>query len=80
MRGGGTVTVEALTLPPINLSAPPPTPAELIPRVNAAVSVTDLAAQPTPDLPRFESITGHLNLANGVLTATDVRGGWGRSR
>ena len=74
LRGGGTVTVEALTLPPINLSAPPPTLAQLIPRVNAAVSVTDLAAQPTPNLPKFESITGHLNLANGVLTATDVRG------
>jgi hypothetical protein len=74
LRGGGTGTVEALTLPPINLSAPPPTLAQLIPRVNAAVSVTDLAAQPTPTLPKFESITGHLNLANGVLTATDVRG------
>ena len=70
----GTVTFEALTLPPINLSAPPPTVAQLIPRVKAAVAVTDLAAQPTPNLPKFESITGHLNLANGVLTATDVQG------
>ena len=69
----GTVAIEALTLPPISLS-PLPNPAQLIPSVKATVSVTDLAVQPSPDLPRFEGITGHLSLTNGTLTATDVQG------
>jgi hypothetical protein len=74
LLAGGTARVEELTLPPIKLSAPPANAAQLVSRAKAAVSVTDLAVQPTPDLPRFEGITGHLSLASGVLTATDVRG------
>ena len=74
---GGTVTIEEVALPKVELFNLPKSPAQLLPRAKAAASFAGLAVQPNPSLPGFEDIKGRINLENGVLTATGVQGRMG---
>ena len=71
------MTIEEVSLPKIELSNLPKSPAQLLPRAKAAAGFAGLAVQPYPSLPGFEDVKGRINLENGVLTATGVQGRMG---
>jgi hypothetical protein len=74
---GGTVTVEEISLPKVELSSLPKSPALLLPRAKAAVSFAGVVVQPYLSLPGFKDIKGRIHLENGVLTGTGVQGRMG---
>jgi hypothetical protein len=74
---GGTVTIAEVSLPKVELSNLPKSPALLLPRAKAAAGFAGLAIQPFPSLPGFEAVKGRINLENGVLTAAGVQGRMG---
>jgi hypothetical protein len=74
LLNGGTVTVENLTLPKVDLGDLPKSPAQLLPRAKAAVGFAGIQVQPYAGLPRFEDIKGRVSLEAGALTATGVQG------
>jgi uncharacterized protein involved in outer membrane biogenesis len=74
---GGTVTISEVSLPKVELSNLPKSPALLLPRAKAAAGFAGLAIQPSPSLPGFEGVKGRINLENGVLTAAGVQGRMG---
>jgi hypothetical protein len=77
LLNGGTVTIEDLALPKVELSNLPKSPTQLLARAKAAAGFAGLAVQPNPSLPGFEDIKGRVNVQNGVITATGVRGRMG---
>ena len=74
LLNGGTVTIEEVTLPRIDLLNLPKKPAQLLPKAKAAANFADLVVEPSSILPSFEEIKGRINLEKGVLTATGVKG------
>ncbi len=70
---GGTLTIEDLALPKIDLSKPPKDPTRLIPKVKLVAIFDDITVPSMKKtLPRVEGITGSLNLENDTLTADKV--------
>ena len=74
LLNGGTVTIEEVFLPRIELFNLPKKPAQLLSKAKAAANFADLVVEPSSILPRFEEINGRINLEKGVLTATGVKG------
>ena len=74
LLNGGTVTIEEVTLPRIDLLNLPKKPAQLLPMAKGAASFADLVVEPSSILPSFEEIKGRVNLEKGVLTVTGVKG------
>lgn len=66
---GGTLTIEDLALPKVDLSEPPKVPAELLPRVKLAARLEDLTVPGFKTLPGIEGITGRVTLENDTLVA-----------
>jgi uncharacterized protein involved in outer membrane biogenesis len=74
LLAGGSVMIEELILPRIDLSKPPKDLTLLLPQAKAVAALTDLAFQLHPEYPKFERMTGRASLDGGVVTATGVRG------
>ncbi|MCK5203081.1 MAG: hypothetical protein KAR15_04380, partial [Desulfobacterales bacterium] len=70
---GGTLTIEDLALPKIDLSKPPKDPAKLLPKVKLVAVFDDITVPSIiKTLPKIEGITGSLNLENDTLVADKV--------
>jgi len=74
LMDGGSVTIEELSLPRIDLSKPPKELTVLLPQAKAVATLADLKFQLHPGVPKFERMTGRASLDGGVVTATGVRG------
>jgi hypothetical protein len=74
LLNGGTVTIENLTLPKIDLANLPKSPAQLLPGAKASAEFAGLELHRYTSLPAFEDIKGRIRLENGLLTATGVQG------
>lgn len=74
LLAGGSVTIEELALPRIDLSKPPKDLTVLLPQAKAVAALADLTFELHPEVPKFERMTGRASLDGGVVTATGVRG------
>jgi hypothetical protein len=69
---GGTLTMENLTLPKVDLSEPLKDRSRLISKVRLIAGIDDLTVPPIKNLPGFNGIKGRINLENDVLVADNV--------
>jgi uncharacterized protein involved in outer membrane biogenesis len=74
---GGSVTIEDVALPKIEVFNPPKSFTQLLRRTWAAAHFADLTVQPYSTLPGFEDVEGSIKLENGVLALTGARGRMG---
>jgi hypothetical protein len=73
LLAGGEVTLENMAFSKLDPQKPRENTKSLASIIEVTMSFADIAAQPTPSLPRLEGITGRLNLEKGVLSATKVQ-------
>jgi uncharacterized protein involved in outer membrane biogenesis len=72
LLAGGTISVERLKAPPVDLTSPPKDIDSLTKRLDAMIRVADINIKRGPNLPGIEGITGHLSLKKGVLSADKI--------
>ena len=73
LLGGGTLEINHLSLPSVDLAEPFKDPDKLLSAAKGSASLSDVTVRPVPSLPAIEGISGHPSLEKGVLTATDIR-------
>ncbi len=73
LLGGGTLEINHLSLPSVDLAEPFKDPDKLLSAAKGSASLVGVTVRPVPSLPAIEGISGHPNLEKGVLTATDIR-------
>ncbi len=69
---GGTVSVEELLMPSIDLTSPPKDLASLAERSSAMIQVANINIKHAPGIPGLEDITGLVSLKKGVLNAEKI--------
>jgi len=72
LLAGGTISVEALTTPPVDLTSPPKDIDSLVKRSTAVIRIADVNIKRGPNLPGIEGITGRVRLKKGVLSAEKI--------
>ena len=72
MQGGGTLEINHLSLPSVDLAEPFKDPDKLLSAAKGSASLSGVTVRPVPSLPAIEDISGHPSLEKGVLTATDI--------
>ena len=72
LLAGGTVSVEELAMPSIDLTSPPKDVASLAERTSAVIRVADINIRLGPNMPGIEGITGNFSLKKGVLSADKI--------
>jgi hypothetical protein len=72
LDAGGFITIEALSLPAIDLSKLPKDLKHLLPRVKLATSLTDITVPRSLSPTKIEGITGRVNLEKNVLVAENI--------
>ena len=73
LNGGGTIEINQLSLPSIDLAEPFNDPAKLLSAAKGSVNLAGVTVRPVPSLPAIESISGHPRLEKGVLTTSDLK-------
>ena len=71
-QAGGTVEIDHLSLPPIDLSEPLKDPVSLLSAANGSIRLEGVSVRPGASFPLIEDITGQPKLENGVLTSKDT--------
>ena len=72
LLAGGTVTIDDVALPKIDLSKSPKDLAGLLSGAKAAVDFADITVRPISTIPKIEGITGQVTLEGGILAASNV--------
>lgn len=73
LQGGGTVEIDHLSLPPIDLTKPLKDPDKLLSTVKGSVRLAGVTVRPDPSLPAIEGIRGQASLEKGGLTTTGLK-------
>jgi hypothetical protein len=72
LDAGGFITIDALSLPAIDLSKLPLDLKHLLPRVKLVTRLTDITVPRGLSPAKIEGITGRVNLENNILVAENV--------
>ena len=73
LHDGGTIEINHLSLPSIDLTEPFNDPDKLLSAAKGSVNLAGVTVRPVLSLPAIEGISGHPSLEKGVLTATDLK-------
>ena len=77
LLAGGSLKINSLSLPGINLNKPPENIKKVITKTKAAISISDIVIHPYPALPVFDGISGNVSLDKGVLNISEAQGRMG---
>jgi uncharacterized protein involved in outer membrane biogenesis len=73
LHGGGTIEIDHLSLPSVDLAEPFKDLDKLLFAVKGSASLVGVTVRPDPSLPAIEDIRGHPSLEKGVLTTADLK-------
>lgn len=73
LLAGGSLKINNLSLPGINLNKPPKDIKEVISKIKAAISISDIKIHPYPAFPVFDGISGNVSIDKGVLNISETQ-------
>ncbi len=74
---GGTLAIDEIALPKVELYNLPKSPAPMLSGAKVAAAFAGIVIEPYPTMPVFEDVKGRVKIEKGVLTATGVQGRMG---
>ena len=77
LLAGGSLKINNLNLPGINVKNPPKDIKKVIAKIKAAISIADIEIHPYPAFPVFDGISGNVSIDKGVLDISEAQGRMG---
>jgi uncharacterized protein involved in outer membrane biogenesis len=77
LLAGGSLKINKLSPPKINVKKPPKDIKKVINKTKASISISDIEIQPHPAFPKFDGISGKATLENGLLSISETKGRMG---
>ena len=77
LLAGGSLKINNISLPGINLNKPPKDIKKVIAKTKAAISISDIVIHPYPALPVIDGISGNISMDKGVLNISKTQGRMG---